>query len=461
MGASSQFPKTEQANPQRRGRIFLVAVAAFTLGALVTLVAFRILGGSPARSRFDASRAVGQESGPRDREAPTSAASASQTTPNASAVYVSPARQQTIGVRKAVVGPQKLGTTLRTVGLLAYDETRVTQIHTKVSGWVERVFADYVGKLVSRGDPLFTVYSPQLVATQTEYLLALQAKESPSSTDAPAGPLTGESLVAVARDRLKLWDISDSQIEELRRTHQIQKTLTLHSPFSGIVLERSVFAGQYVTPEMPAYKIADLASIWVVGEVFEYELPRIRMGQEAEIEFPYGQTRKTLEGRIGFIYPTIDPQTRRVKVRAEFRNPGLEFKPGTYVTLVLRTEEDQRLAVPKEAVIDTGTKRYVILSLPDGYFEPREIEIGEPGDAFYPVVGGLAEGDVIVTSAQFLIDSETNLQAAMKAMSATMPGMSGGGEMAMPGMEKMGEMPMPKESGAAPEPTHGHESHGR
>jgi multidrug efflux pump subunit AcrA (membrane-fusion protein) len=372
-------------------------------------------------------------------------------------VYVSPARQQTIGVRKAVVGHQTLGTTLRTVGLLAYDETRVTQIHTKVSGWVERVFADYLGKIVARGDPLFTVYSPQLVATQMEYLLALQAKESPSGADASPGVLTGESLVAVARDRLKLWDISDSQIEKLRRTHQIQKTLTLHSQFSGIVLERNVFAGQYVTPEMAAYKIADLSSIWVVGEVFEYEISRIRVGQEAEIEFPYGQTRKTLEGRIGFVYPTIDPQTRRVKVRGEFRNPGLEFKPGTYVTLVLRTTDDQRLAVPKEAVIDTGTKRYVILALPNGYFEPREIEIGEPGDEFYPVVGGLAEGDVIVTSAQFLIDSETNLQAAMKAMSATMPGMSGGGEMNMPGMEKT----MPEQSGAAPEAPQGHESHGR
>jgi len=455
MGTSSQPPETGQSGPQRRGRTLLTAFAAFAVGVSVTLVVVRILSPSPARSRLDASKPAVQSSGPADLKTPASVTPPSPTTEaKGTAVYVSPARQQMIGVRTAVVGHQALGTTLRTVGLLAYDETRVTQIHSKVSGWVERVFADYVGKAVSRGDPLFTVYSPQLVATQTEYLLALRAKESLSVADSSTGLLTGESLLADARDRLKLWDISESQIEELRRTRQIQKTMTLHSPFAGIVLERNVFAGQYVSPEMATFKIADLSTIWVLGEVFEYELSRIRVGQDAEIEFPYGQTRQTLKGRIAFIYPSIDPQTRRAKVRAEFRNPGLEFKPGTYVTLILRTDEDQRLAVPKEAVIDTGAKRYVILALPNGYFEPREIEVGEPGDEFYPLVAGLAEGDVIVTSAQFLIDSETNLQAAMKAMSVTMPGMNTGGE-------KMGDMPMPKESGAAPEATEGHEGHGR
>jgi RND family efflux transporter MFP subunit len=281
---------------------------------------------------------------------------------------------------------------------------------------------DYVGKAVRRGEPLFSVYSPDLVSTQNEYLLALKGRDQLGKSQISATRASAESLLSAARTRLELWDIPEHQIRELEQTGRAQKTLMLHAPFSGVVLERNAFPGQYITPEMTAFKVADLSRIWALGAVFEYELPMIKVGQQAEIEFPYGQSKRTLKGKITFIYPEIDTQTRRVKFRAEFANPGLQFKPETYVTILISTAGGRRLAIPKEAVIDTGSKRYALLAHRNGYFEPREIQVGEPGDDFYALLGGLDEGDRIVTSAQFLIDSETNLQAAMQSMIG-MPGM--------------------------------------
>jgi Cu(I)/Ag(I) efflux system membrane fusion protein len=281
-------------------------------------------------------------------------------------VYISPARQQLIGVRTAEVAERPLRTTLRTVGTLAYDETRVTQINTKIAGWVERVFVDYVGKSVRRGQPLLTLYSPALVATQKEYLLALKGAPSLTQSTTPEARTAAESLRRVTRERLKLWDISEAQIGQIERTGQVQKLLTLYAPFDGIVLERNAFAGQYISPETTIFKIADLSTIWALGQIFEYELPQVKVGQHVKIEFPYGQAPEALEGKITFIYPDVDPQTRRVKVRAEFPNQGFEFKPDSYVTLVLSSQTGTTLAIPKEAVIDTGVKRYVILAHPNG-----------------------------------------------------------------------------------------------
>jgi RND family efflux transporter MFP subunit len=338
-------------------------------------------------------------------------------------VFISPARQQTIGVRTAIAGHRSLDTTIRTVGAMAYDETRITEVHPKIAGWVERTFVDFVGKPVKKGQPLLTIYSPELVSTQHEYLLALRARAQLGSSAFAETRNGAESLLAATRDRLSLWDVSDAQIAELERTGQVQKTMTLYSPFDGVVLERNTFAGQYITPETSTAKIADLSRIWVVAQIFEYETRSVKLGQQVQIEFPYGQSTRQLTGRITFIYPDIDPQTRRARVRIEFSNPGLELRPETYVTVIIHVAGGHALAIPREAMIDTGTARYVILALDDGYFEPRPIEVGEPVDDFYPVLAGLTGGERIVTSAQFLIDSETNLQAALQAMSASMPGM--------------------------------------
>lgn len=343
------------------------------------------------------------------------------------AVYVSPARQQLIGVRTAKVTHRAMDTTIRTTGVIAFDETRMSEIHTKIAGWINTVNADAVGKQVRRGQPLFTVYSPDLVATQREYLLALKAVKQLGASQIAETREGANSLLAATRERLRLWDVTDAQVDELTRTGEPRKYLTVYAPTSGVITERNVFPGQYITPEAPVLKIADLSNLWVVGQVFEYELGLIKLGQTVQIEFPYEQSTKQLTGKITFIYPEIDPQTRRAKVRIEFPNPGFQFKPQSYVTVVVGVSGGHQLAIPREAVIDNGDKRYAILVRPNGYFEPTEIQVAQPVDQYYPVLSGLDMGDVVVTSAQFLIDSESNLQSAMQAMSATMPGMDMGG----------------------------------
>jgi Cu(I)/Ag(I) efflux system membrane fusion protein len=320
-----------------------------------------------------------------------------------------------------------MDTTIRTTGVIAFDETRMSEIHTKIAGWINTVNADAVGKQVRRGQPLFTVYSPDLVATQREYLLALKAVTQLGASQIAETREGANSLLAATRERLRLWDVTDAQVDELTRTGEPRKYLTVYAPTSGVITERNVFPGQYITPEAPVLKIADLSNLWVVGQVFEYELGLIKLGQTVQIEFPYEQSTKQLTGKITFIYPEIDPQTRRAKVRIEFPNPGFQFKPQSYVTVVVGVSGGHQLAIPREAVIDNGDKRYAILVRPNGYFEPTEIQVAQPVDQYYPVLSGLDMGDVVVTSAQFLIDSESNLQSTMQAMSATMPGMDMGG----------------------------------
>ena len=359
-----------------------------------------------------------------EHQAPADAAA----TAGSTGVYISPARQQLIGVRTAEVTHQALDTTIRTVGVIAYDETRVAEIHTKIAGWAESVSVDFVGKPVRRGQPLFSIYSPDLVATQREYLLALKADRQLSASAIPETREGARSLLTATRERLRLWDVTDAQVEELARSGEPRRTLTMYSPFTGIVLERNAFPGMYITPEMATFKIADLSTLWVIGQVFEYELGMLKLGQPAEIEFPYGQTTRRVSGRITFIYPEVDPGTRRAKVRIELRNPGLELKPESFVTMLIKSSGGHQLAIPQEAVIDTGAEQYALLALPDGYFEPRPIEIGPAVNAFYPVLDGLQHGDRVVTSAQFLIDSETNLQAAMQSMVGHGHAAGGGGE---------------------------------
>jgi RND family efflux transporter MFP subunit len=341
------------------------------------------------------------------------------------AVYISPARQQLVGVRTALVGRQHVEGTVLTVGTLAYDETRTAQIHTRVSGWVEQLYINYVGKSVRRGQPLFAVYSPDLATAQTDYLLALRSRDKlpdTASVDLRAG---ADALLQASRDRMRRWNVTDAQIEELARTRQPSRTVAIESPFDGVVVDKAVSAGQYVTPEMTSFKLADLSVVWAIGQVFEYEASRLRVGDTVDVEFPYGQATQR-RAKIDFIYPDVDPQTRRVRFRVVLDNHDGKLKPDTYVNLIWHGESRHQLAIPKEAVIDTGPRKYVLLALADGYFEPRDVHLGPATGDFYPVIDGVVEGDRVVTSAQFLIDSETNLMAAMQGMSMSMPGMDTG-----------------------------------
>lgn len=428
----------------------VVGLFALAVGIGGTLLTLRYVSERPAPDTAPpaATATSGQHGGHGGAGPSEATAAGNDAAPGQSkSVYISPARQQLIGVRTAAVEHRALDTTVRTVGTLAYDETRVTQIHTKIAGWVERVFVDYVGKTVRRGQPLLTIYSPDLVATQNEYLLALKAQQQLGDSAFPETRTGAESLLTATRARLRLWDVTDAQIGELERTGRARRTLTLYSPFNGVVLERNAFAGQYITPETNTFKIADLSTIWVLGQLFEYETRLVKVGEEAEIEFPYGQSTRRLKGRITFIYPEIDPQTRRIKVRVEFPNPGLEFKPESFVTVLIKSSGGHQLAVPQEAVIDTGSEQYALLALPDGYFEPRPIKVGPPVNQFYPVLDGLQSGDRVVTSAQFLVDSETNLQAAMQSMVGH--GHAAGGAGDHEGMQ------MPEQAAPAQQPARG------
>lgn len=421
----------------------VAAIAVASAGAGVA-VAPR-LRGSPPPATAAASPGAGGMAGMAGMAGMDSDAPAAPAGAGSSAVYISPGRQQLVGVRTAVVDHQRVEGTVRTVGVLGYDETHTAQIHTRVSGWVEQLFVDYVGKPVRRGQPLFALYSPELVTAQADYLVALRASQRLGDTGNPELKAGSDALLAASRERMKRWDVSDAQIAELERAGQPTRTMTIASPFDGVVLEKTALAGQYITPDMTSFKLADLSTIWVIGQVFEYEAARIHPGDAIEIEFPYGQRTK-LQARIEFIYPEVDPQTRRVRFRAILPNPDRKLKPDTYVTVVWHGDAADHVVVPKEAVIDTGERTYVLLALARGYFEPRDVRVGPPIGEFYPVVSGVTPGDRVVTSSQFLIDSETNLMAAMQGMAMAMPGMDMGkpapatgsaapADPAMPGMK--------------------------
>jgi RND family efflux transporter MFP subunit len=386
---------------------------------------------------------------------------------SSSAVFISPAKQQLIGVRTGVVERQRAEGTTRTVGVLAYDETRTTHVHVKVAGWVEKLFVDFTGKPVRRGQPLFSVYSPDLVTAQSDYLVALRARKELSGSSMSSAVAASDALVNAARDRLRRWDVTDAEIAQLEADGKPTKTVTLYSPFDGVVLERTTYAGQYVTPEMDTFKLGDLSTIWVLGQAFELDAPRVRVGAPIDVELTNMPGAKASSATVDFVFPGIDPQTRRIRFRANLLNPGQRLKPDTYVTVVLHGEPVDRLMVPREAVIDTGVRTYVLVALPNGYFDPRDVKVGPAVGESYPVVEGLAEGERVVTSAQFLVDSETNLMAAMQNMSMTMPGMdmggmnmpkpapsaSGSSMPAMPGMPEMSATPAPPAPAPAPSPS--------
>lgn len=331
-------------------------------------------------------------------------------------VMISSAKQQLIGVRTATVQREQVLRTIRTVGKVTYDETQVSHIHTKVMGYIEEVFVDFTGKSVKKGDPLFTIYSPQLVSTQQEYLIALRGQKY--LKDAPYTEVTtgADSLVRAARERLRLWDISDAQIQTLEKQGTPQRALTIYSPVDGIVTERAAYHhGRYVNPEMDLYTIVNLSTAWVLADVYEYEVPYVRVGQPARMELSYFP-EKNYAGRVTFIYPTLDPQTRTVKVRLEFPNPDLELKPDMFADVELQIDYGTHVVVPQEAVLDAGTKQVVFIAHEDGYFEPREIKIGARVEDRIIVLDGLRPGETIVTSGNFLIDSESRLKSALGAM---------------------------------------------
>lgn len=340
-------------------------------------------------------------------------------------VVLDAATQQKIGVTYTTVRRARLQRTIDTVGLIQMDEEKISRVHVKVAGWINQVYLNYVGKLVKKGQPLFTLYSPDLVSTEEEYLIARKGQEYLAKTpytDVSAG---ADSLLSATRDRLRLWDISDDQIHSLESSGKAQHDMTLYSPIDGFVMTRNAYEQTYVTPETDLYDIADLSTIWVYVDIFEYEAPFVHVGQTAQMQLSY-QPGKTWRGKVTYVYPTLDPKTRTIKVRLEFPNPGYELKPDMYADVKLNIDYGTQTLVPSDAVLNSGTRQVVFIAKPNGYFEPREIKIGEQFDGQTVVLAGLNPGEKIVSSGNFLIDSESRLGAAMQQMMASMPGMDMG-----------------------------------
>lgn len=325
-----------------------------------------------------------------------------------------------IGVTYApvVIGP--MGREVRTVAQVTFDETRVRTISPKIDGWVEQLHVDFTGQPVSAGQSLFSIYSPMLVAAQQELLLA--GKLSQSLSGASAESRDGATdLQAAARRRLQYWDISNAQIARIERTGEVQKTLTLRSPVSGVVIEKNVLGGQKIMAGEALYKVADISSVWIVGEVFERDLPAIRLGSEVRVELEAlpGETRK---GRITYLYPTLNAETRTARIRVSLANPGMRLKPGMYATIIIDGAAQNMVSVPRSAVLSTGERNLVFVRNPNGALEPRQVVTGASTGDRTQILSGVKVGDTVVASATFLVDAESNLGSALGGMGG-MPGM--------------------------------------
>jgi RND family efflux transporter MFP subunit len=338
----------------------------------------------------------------------------------AGTIKIDPVTEQDMGVRvdKVMEGP--LVRTVRTVGFVDYDETTLATVTTKVDGWIEKLDVNETGAQVHKGDPLFELYSPELFSAQQEYLAALgtvaKTKGVPSILGARFG---SEGLVRDARQRLAYFDISPEQIAELERTHKARKTMTIRAPFTGIVTKKNVVEGQKIMAGMDIFRVADLSTVWVIAKVFEYDVPYVRLGQEALMKLSYlpGQT---FRGRVTYVYPYLEAKTREVSVRMEFHNPGYQLKPGMYATVTLSTKiADRATLVPDVAVIDTGLRSVAFVMPEPGRFEAREVKVGLRSDNNHvQVLSGLAPGETVVVSGQFLLDSESRLREAALKLSA-------------------------------------------
>lgn len=341
---------------------------------------------------------------------PTSAASAP------AEVTIDPVRQQLIGVTFSTVERREVEQTIRTVGTVTYDESGLSDVTLKYHGWIESLRVDETGILVERGQVLFDLYSPDLVTTQQEYLTAY-AHQGRLQQAGPSEALDrAGQLVAAARTRLAYWDIPTEHLRELEERGTILRTLPVHSPARGYVVEKHVVAGSHVQSGQLLYRLADLDRVWVLADVYEYELPRVALGQPAEVTLAY-LPGATFRGRVTYIYPYLEPKERTVKVRIELPNPGHRLKAEMYADVLLRGEgREEALVVPESAVLDSGARQVVFVALGEGRFEPREVQLGTRFEGFYQVLSGLAEGERIVTSANFLLDSETQLAAGMRQM---------------------------------------------
>jgi RND family efflux transporter MFP subunit len=326
-------------------------------------------------------------------------------------------RQQLIGVKFTTVELSAEARSVRSVGKVTYDETRVAHVHTRVDGWIEKVFVNFTGDFVKQGDPMLTIYSPEMLASQQELLLAARARDLMRDNPLASAARHGDSLFAAARRRLELWQLKDSQIDQVLETGQPIHSITVSAPASGFVTERKAFPNQKVTSDSDLYTITDLSRIWIVADVFESDITSIRVGSEAYVSFPNSDT-PPLGARVTYIQPAVDPTTRTLKVRLDAPNRGFRMKPDMFVNVEFGIAGTKHLVVPADAVLDTGERQTVFVDLGNGYLEPRQVVVGARYGDHVAITRGLVAGERVVSSGTFLVDSESQLKAAAGAMGA-------------------------------------------
>jgi Cu(I)/Ag(I) efflux system membrane fusion protein len=330
-------------------------------------------------------------------------------------VTIDPARQQLIGLKIAHAEQGVVGGAWRTSGRVAVDETRVHHVNVKFSGFMEHVHANFIGRPVRKGEPLFSIYSPELLAAQQEYLLALDTRKRLAAA-AGGASADGEALVAAARRKLELWDVPRSEIDRIERTGQATRDLTFYSPATGVLTKKDVVPGMKVNAGDMPFEIIDLSRLWVLADAYESDLRHVKVGMRAQLTFKAFPNR-TFEGRVAFIDPLLDPRTRTAKVRIEVANPSGELRPEMFGEVVLQGRSRQGVRIPADAVIHSGTQSVVFVALPDGKFQPRPVQLGEGDADFVEVLSGVQPGDGVVTRANFLVDSESRLRASLQALS--------------------------------------------
>jgi RND family efflux transporter MFP subunit len=336
-------------------------------------------------------------------------------------IKISPTMKQNIGIKTETVKRRTLKHEIRTIGNLTYDERKVHHVHTKYGGWIEKLNVDFTGQEVKQGDLLMEIYSPELVSTQEELVLALKYKESLKDSVYEELTESANSLLASTKKRLELFDVPQHQIEALIRDKKITKTMHIHSPVRGFVIEKKALHGMRVQPGTSLYMIADLSNIWVLADIYEYEIPWIKVGQYAEMNLSYFPGKKFV-GKVTFVDPFLNPATRTLKVRMEFPNPKWKLKPDMYANVTIKSTIAKRgLTVPEEAVIHSGEKTLVVVARDSGQYESREVTLGVLAQGYYRVIKGLRNGEKVVASSNFLIDSESKLREAIGKIQSSKP----------------------------------------
>jgi Cu(I)/Ag(I) efflux system membrane fusion protein len=326
-------------------------------------------------------------------------------------------KQSLLGLKTVAVARAPFETSIRTVGRVAADERRVHHVHTRYEGFVEHVTADFTGKFVNKGDVLALIYSPELYATQQEYLLALRASRSLGDSAVPSVAQGGRDLLDAARQRLLLWEITPADIAQIEKRGEPVRAMPVYAPISGYVTGRTAYHGMKVMPADTLFDILDLSAVWVLADVYEYELPRLSLGEKATVTLAYWPDR-SWSGTVSYVYPAVDEKTRTVKVRIELENPKGELKPEMFADVTIHGRTHEILQVPDDAILESGTRNVVFVSEGEGKLVPREIAVGDHGSGVVEVRSGLKEGDVVVRGANFLVDSESRLKAAISGLTS-------------------------------------------